>query len=235
LIGLAQHPTCNCISADIDGQAVTYKVGAPGRHWAINSLAVLAAVRALDADLGLAALAMAEVAPPKGRGERHWIEVGDGSLLVIDESYNASPVAMAAAIETLGAVEINANGEFGEDFGGRRIAVLGDMLEMGPTAPQLHAALAPALEAAAVDQVLACGPQMAHLFKALPKHMRGAHTTTSAELLPAVMALVKAGDTVLVKGSLGLNMAPIVTALRGLGPEFNVNGANGANSSAARG
>ena len=235
LIGLAQHPTCNCISADIDGQAVTYKVGAPGRHWAINSLAVLAAVRALDADLGLAALAMAEVAPPKGRGERHWIEFGDGRLLVIDESYNASPVAMAAAIETLGAAEINANGDFGGKFGGRRIAVLGDMLEMGPTAPQLHAALAPALEAAGVDQVLACGPHMAGLFDALPKHMRGSHAATSAELLPAVMALVRAGDTVLVKGSLGLDMAPIVAALCGLGPEFYVNGSNGPNSSVVGG
>ncbi|MBT3532305.1 MAG: UDP-N-acetylmuramoylalanyl-D-glutamyl-2,6-diaminopimelate--D-alanyl-D-alanine ligase, partial [Rhodospirillaceae bacterium] len=211
LIGLAQHPTCNCISADIDGQAVTYKVGAPGRHWAINSLAVLAAVRALDADLGLAALAMAEVSAPKGRGERHRIELADGSLLIIDESYNASPVAMAAAIETLGAVEVETLG--------RRIAVLGDMLEMGPTAPELHAKLAPALKAAGVDQVLACGPHMAGLYDALPKHMRGGYEATSALLLPRVVSAVQAGDTVLVKGSLGLDMAPIVQALRDLGPE----------------
>ncbi len=221
LIGLAQHPTCNCISADIDGQAVTYKVGAPGRHWAINSLAVLAAVRALDADLGLAALTLAEVSPPKGRGERHRIEIGDGSLLIIDESYNASPVAMTAALETLGAVEVEPLG--------RRIAVLGDMLELGATAPELHAGLAPALEAAGVDLVLACGPHMARLFEALPKHRRGAYEATSAQLLPRVEATVRAGDTVLVKGSLGLDMAPIVQALRGLGPVVD------AASSVARG
>ncbi|MFP6726675.1 MAG: UDP-N-acetylmuramoyl-tripeptide--D-alanyl-D-alanine ligase, partial [Alphaproteobacteria bacterium] len=129
LIELAQHPTCNCIFADIDGQAVTYKVGAPGRHWAINSLAVMAAVRALSADLGLAALAMADVSPTNGRGARHRVDYGDGSILIIDESYNASPVAVAAAIETLGAVEV--------DKLGRRIAVLGDMLEMGPASPGL--------------------------------------------------------------------------------------------------
>ncbi len=209
LIGLAQHPACNCISADIDGQAVTYKVGAPGRHWAINSLAVLAAVRALDADLGLAALAMAEVAAPKGRGERHRIAFNDGDLLIIDESYNASPIAMAAAIETLGAIEVEAPG--------RRIAVLGDMLELGETAPELHAALAPALVDAGVDQVFACGPLMAQLFDALPKYMRGAHEATSKNLLAKVMAGVRPGDTVLVKGSLGLNMAPIVQALLALG------------------
>jgi UDP-N-acetylmuramoyl-tripeptide--D-alanyl-D-alanine ligase len=208
LIGLAQHATCNCISADIDGQAVTYKVGAPGRHWAINSLAVLAAVRALDADLGLAALAMAEVAAPKGRGERHRIAFNDGELLLIDERYTASPSAMVAAIETLGAVAVEAPG--------RRIAVLGDMLELGETSPALHAALAPALVDAGVDQVFACGPQMAQLFDALPKHMRAAHAATSKTLLAKVMTSIRPGDTVLVKGSLGLNMAPIVQALRAL-------------------
>ena len=221
LIELAQHPTCNCIFADIDGQAVTYKVGAPGRHWAINSLAVLAAVRALSADLGLAALAMADVSPTNGRGERHRVDYGDGSILIIDESYNASPVAVAAAIETLGAVEV--------DKLGRRIAVLGDMLEMGPASPGLHADLAPALVSAGADLVFACGPSMVNLFEALPGHMRGRYESTSAELLPRVVAAVQAGDTVLVKGSLGIAMAPIVRALLELGPNFD------ANASAVRG
>ncbi len=221
LIELAEHPTCNCIFADIDGQAVTYKIGAPGRHWAINSLAVLAAVRALSADLGLAALAMADVLPTSGRGARHRVDYGDGSILIIDESYNASPVAVAAAIETLGAVEV--------DKLGRRIAVLGDMLEMGPASPGLHADLAPALVSAGADLVFACGPSMANLFEALPGHMRGRYESTSAELLPRVVAAVQAGDTVLVKGSLGIAMAPIVRALLELGPNFD------ANASAVRG
>ncbi len=221
LIELAQHPTCNCIFADIDGQAVTYKIGAPGRHWAINSLAVLAAVRALSADLGLAALAMADVSPTNGRGARHRVDYGDGSILIIDESYNASPVAVAAAIETLGAVEV--------DKLGRRIAVLGDMLEMGPASPGLHADLAPALVSAGADLVFACGPSMANLFEALPGHMRGRYESTSADLLPRVIAAVQADDTVLVKGSLGIAMAPIVRALLELGPNSD------ANASAVRG
>jgi len=149
------------------------------------------------------------VAAPKGRGERHRVSFGDGSLLIIDESYNASPVAMTAAIETLGAVEVEAMG--------RRIAVLGDMLELGDTAPELHAALAPDLAAAGVDQIFACGPHMAHLFDALPERMRGAHEAGSADLLAKVTGAVRPGDTVLVKGSLGQNMAPIVQALRDLG------------------
>jgi len=215
LIELAQHPTCNCIFADVDGQAVTYKVGAPGRHWAFNSLAVLATVRALSADLGLAALSMAEVSPTTGRGKRHRIPYGDGNLLVIDESYNASPVAVVAAIETLGAVEV--------DKAGRRIAVLGDMLEMGPTSPSLHADLAPALISAGTDLVFACGPWMANLFEALPGHMRGCYEATSADLLPRVVATVQAGDTVLVKGSLGIAMAPIVKALLALESKSNLN------------
>ncbi len=222
LIGLAEHPACTCISAEIDGQAVTYKVGAPGRHWAINSLAVLAAVRALGADLGLAALAMAEVAAPKGRGQRHRVLFGDDALLIIDESYNASPVAMRAAIETLGRVEVAPSG--------RRIAVLGDMLELGATAPDLHAALAPALVAAGVDQVFACGPHMALLFDALPRFMRGDYAATSAQLLAKVVAAVRPGDAVLVKGSLGLAMSPIVQALQDQGtPDASIN------SSAAKG
>ena len=216
LIGLAQHPTCNCISADIDGQAVTYKVGAPGRHWAINSLAVLAAVRALGADLGLAALAMADVVAPKGRVERLVIAYDEGTLLVIEESYNASPVAMTAAIQTLGVGgdEVLAKG--------RRIAVLGDMLELGPTSPALHAELVPALVEAGVDRVFACGPQMKHLFDALPRHMRTQHEETAQVLVAKVMAAVQPGDTVLIKGSLGMAMAPIVQALCGLGEDISV-------------
>ncbi|MDP6566346.1 MAG: UDP-N-acetylmuramoylalanyl-D-glutamyl-2,6-diaminopimelate--D-alanyl-D-alanine ligase [Alphaproteobacteria bacterium] len=209
LIGLAEHPTCNCISADIDGQAVTYKVGAPGRHWAINSLAVLAAVRAVGGDLGLAALAMAEIAPAKGRGRRHLVELPDGILQLIDESYNASPIATRAAIEMLGASQPGP--------GGRRIAVLGDMLELGDAAPDLHAGLAEHLQAARVDQVFVCGANMKHLRAALPRHMRAAREEGAEELLPRVLAAVRPGDVVLVKGSLGMAMAPIVEALRHLG------------------
>ena len=211
LVELAQHSNCNCIFADIDGQAVTYKIGAPGRHWAVNSLAILATVKVLSGDLGLAALAMADISPTAGRGKRHRVKFGDGSLLVIDESYNASPAAVAAAIETLGIADNNKVG--------RRIAVLGDMLELGPDSPGLHADLAPLLASAGVDLVFACGPCMANLFEALPEYMQGHYEATSTNLQPKVVAAVEAGDTVLVKGSLGIAMAPIVEALLELGPK----------------
>ena len=109
------------------------------------------------------------------------------------------------------------------DTAGRRIAVLCDMLEMGPASPSQHADLAPALVSAKADLVFACGPWMANLFEALPGHMRGCYEVTSTNLLPRVVAAVKAGDTVLVKGSSGIGMAPIVRALLALGPEYNLN------------
>ncbi len=218
LINLVQHPTCNCISADIDGQAVTYKVGAPGRHWAMNSLAVLAAVRALAADLGLAALALADMAPSKGRGRRHRVDMPAGSFHVIDESYNASPVAMRAALELLGAAAPAARG--------RRIAVLGDMLELGEAAPRLHAELAEDLLANRVDLLFACGSHMAHLFDVVPRNRRGVHTPDAEKLLNSVLAEVRPGDVVMVKGSLGVRMQPIVQALldRGERPRAAGNG-----------
>lgn len=218
LINLVQHPTCNCISADIDGQAVTYKVGAPGRHWAMNSLAVLSAVRALGADLGLSALALADMAPSKGRGRRHRVDTPSGSFHVIDESYNASPVAMRAALELLGAAAPAARG--------RRIAVLGDMLELGEAAPQLHAELAEDLLANRVDLLFACGPNMRHLFDAVPRNRRGTYAPDAERLQSDVLADVRPGDVVMVKGSLGSRMQPIVQALldRGERPRVAVNG-----------
>lgn len=218
LINLVQHPTCNCISADIDGQAVTYKIGAPGRHWAMNSLAVLTAVRALGADLGLSALALADMAPSKGRGRRHRVDLPAGSFQVIDESYNASPVAMRAALELLGTAAPAARG--------RRIAVLGDMLELGESAPQLHAELAEDLLANRVDLLFACGPNMAHLFDAVPRNRRGTYAPDAERLLNDVLAEVRPGDVVMVKGSLGSRMQPIVQALldRGERSQIAVNG-----------
>ena len=137
---------------------------------------------------------------PGGRGDIKLVKKFKKRFKFIDESYNASPVAVAAAIETLGAAEV--------EKAGRRSAVLGDMLEMGPASPGLHADLAPALVSAGADLVFACGPSMANLFEALPGHMRGCYESTSADLLPRVIATVQAGDTVLVKGSEGYVYQP---------------------------
>lgn len=219
LINLALHPTCSCISADIDGQAATYKVGAPGRHWAMNSLAVLAAVKAVGADLGLAALALADMSPPKGRGMRHRVTLRGGSFELIDESYNANPASMRAALDLLAAAPVGPRG--------RRIAALGDMLELGDAAPRMHEELAEAADARGVDLVFCCGPNMARLYEALPARRRGAHAANSAALQPHLLAALRPGDAVMVKGSLGSRMGPLVEALLKLGEDAGPRAAGG--------
>lgn len=211
---LVGHAGGSCIKATIAGDPVCYKIGAAGEHWAMNSLAVLLAVRAVGADLGLAALALAEMAAPKGRGERHRIAVRDGSADLIDDSYNANPASMRAALAVLGAAKPEGRG--------RRIAVLGDMRELGERGPELHAGLAPDVAAASVDLVFAAGPLMRHLFDALPAKCRRLHQLASAELIAPLKAELRAGDVVLVKGSLGSRMGPIVEALLALPPPGSV-------------
>jgi len=219
LINLALHPTCSCITADIDGQAATYKVGAPGRHWAMNSLAVLAAVKALGADLGLAALALADMSAPKGRGMRHRVAHRGGSFELIDESYNANPASMRAALDLLAATPIGPRG--------RRIAALGDMLELGEAAARMHEELAQAADERAIDLVFCCGPNMARLYEALPPRRRGGHAASSAALQPQLLAALRPGDAVMVKGSLGSRMGPLVEALLRLGAEADPRAAGG--------
>jgi UDP-N-acetylmuramoyl-tripeptide--D-alanyl-D-alanine ligase len=175
----------------------------------MNSLAVLAAVDAVGADIAAAAAAFGRVRPPKGRGERSRIVLPGGALELIDESYNASPAAVRAALRVL------AHSKPGP--GGRRIAVLGDMRELGAEGPTLHAGLAPDLAAARADLLFAVGPLMTSLFEAVPPEKRGRHAATSAEMVPLVLGALRAGDVVLVKGSLGTRMAPIVEAIKGMG------------------
>ncbi len=193
------------VEARILGVPVTYKLGAPGRHLAHNSLAVLAAASLAGADLALAALALAQFRPAAGRGARFALKVPGGSALLIDESYNANPASMAAAIALLGQAPIGRRG--------RRIAALGDMLELGPAGPGLHAGLAAPLDAAKVDLVFCCGPLMRSLWEALPSARRGGYAETAAALEPALVEAIRDGDAVMVKGSLGSKMGPIVKAL----------------------
>ena len=203
------------VAAEIDGAPLSYTLGAPGAHWVINSLGALAVVDALGADVAEAARAMADVAPATGRGAQSTIELADGAFLLIDESYNASPASTRAALDVLGTCA------------GRRIAVLGDMLELGARAAELHAALASDILRNGVDQVFLAGPQMTALASALDP-ARVAKTAPSSEaLLPAVIDAVSAGDAVMVKGSLGSRMAPIVTALKARGRSAAKRAANG--------
>jgi UDP-N-acetylmuramoyl-tripeptide--D-alanyl-D-alanine ligase len=194
------------VQANILGHDVTYKLGAPGRHVVDNSLGVLAAATLLGADLALSGLALAELKPPAGRGERVTLDLPGGTVLLIDESYNANPTSMRAALALLGQVPMKGLG--------RRIAVLGDMLELGPEGQALHASLADAVLGNAIDAVYCAGPLMKSLWDALPSARRGGYADTSATLEAQVLGAITANDAVMVKGSLGSRMGPIVKALR---------------------
>jgi len=206
LIKCVLHPRCSTVQAQILGTELTYKIGAPGRHLVMNSLAVLAAAELVGADLALAALALHEIEPVAGRGAPIAIELSGGSALLIDDSYNANPASMAAALAVLGQAPIGPRG--------RRIAVLGDMLELGPKGRAMHRGLVEPVLAHSVDLVFCCGPLMHALWQALPASRRGGYAEDSGALEAQVLPAIRAGDAVMVKGSLGSRMAPIVKALQ---------------------
>jgi UDP-N-acetylmuramoyl-tripeptide--D-alanyl-D-alanine ligase len=200
------RPDLSVVDAIVMGQPVTYKLGTAGRHAALNSLGVMAVVHALGADLAQAALSLGGLTPPVGRGERTALEIGGGTAYLVDESYNANPASVRAALATLSGIETGPRG--------RRIAVLGDMLELGAAAPDMHRGLAEAVEATRIDLVFAAGPLMRHLFEALPVSRRGAVADTAADLLEPLARALRAGDAVMVKGSNGSCMGRIVEALK---------------------
>jgi UDP-N-acetylmuramoyl-tripeptide--D-alanyl-D-alanine ligase len=194
-------PSGSDVVMALEGVEIAYRIGAPGRHWVINSLGVIACAAALGADPAAAAEALAGFRPPKGRGQRHRLRREGGEIILIDESYNANPASMRAALALL------------ETAPGRRLAALGDMLELGEHAPALHAALAEPVAACGADLVFTVGRAMRHLHDALPPAQRGGHVAGAAELLPLLAAELRPGDTLLVKGSLGIGMGRLVDDL----------------------
>jgi UDP-N-acetylmuramoyl-tripeptide--D-alanyl-D-alanine ligase len=204
LVSLGERENGSQIRAEILGREYTFILGAQGRHMAVNAIGALLAVASLDGDVEKAASALREFSALKGRGARLQIQLENGTAEVIDESYNANPASMAAAFALLGAAKAK-----------RRIAILGDMLELGEDARAHHASLASGLEQARVDLVFACGSNMRALWDALPQSRRGAYASTSAELAPQIA--IQPGDAVLVKGSFGSRMAMIIDALKARG------------------
>ena len=192
------------IQANICGHELRFRLAVSGLHMAMNAIAALAAAAALGADLAIGVQALEHFSAVTGRGAREAIALPGGEALLLDESYNASSVSIRAALAVLKLQAAK-----------RRIAVLGDMLELGDLAAAEHAGLADAVIASA-DLVFACGPMMRHMFDALPPSLRGAHMETSADLAPMVAAAVASGDVVLVKGSLGSRMKLVVSALQKL-------------------
>jgi UDP-N-acetylmuramoyl-tripeptide--D-alanyl-D-alanine ligase len=205
LLDVSLHSACSAVHANILGNDVTYKLGMPGRHMAMNSLAVLAAASLAGADLALGALSLSQIEPAAGRGVRRALQVANGEATLIDESYNANPASMAAALNVLGRAAVGPHG--------RRIAVLGDMLELGPTSPALHRGLNDAVKANHIDLVYCCGPLMRNLWNALSPGKRGGYAESAAGLEAQAVAAIRAGDVIMVKGSLGSKMKTIVNAL----------------------
>ena len=201
LIALEPQAEGAVVVASLHGRTLRFPIAASGAHWGANSLATLLAVEALGAPIDCALEALAGFAPLAGRGARRQVAAPGGEATLVDESYNANPVSMRAALRTLAAAPP------------RRLAVLTDMLELGPDAPARHAELAVELEAAQADLVFLAGPLMRHLWDALPAARRGAWTPNAAELAPVVREAVRAGDTVMVKGSNGSRASLVAQAL----------------------
>nr|WP_246206303.1 UDP-N-acetylmuramoylalanyl-D-glutamyl-2,6-diaminopimelate--D-alanyl-D-alanine ligase [Propylenella binzhouense] len=199
-------PEGSTVHAEIDGSAIAYRLGAPGRHLVQNSLAVIGAAHVLGADLPRFAEALADFRAPKGRGERHRLAHPGGDFTLIDESYNANPASMRAALALLGQAVPAA--------GGRRIAVLGDMRELGGRSRDLHADLAGPVAEAGADLVFLAGPEMKALWDVLPAARQGGYAATAEALTPVVAEAVRPGDVLMVKASLGSRLGPLVEELR---------------------
>ena len=207
------------IVAEVGGKRLRYRIAALGTHQALNSVAVLAAAFALDLDLDHALPGLGAFEALKGRGKREALSLPGGKIELIDEGYNASPASVRAALNLLG--------ELPPAFGGRRIAVLGDMRELGAQGAELHRGLASDLIAAKINQAFLVGPLMRELFELLPPEIRGAHAPSSEAMVGALTAAIRPGDTVLIKGSLGTRMAPLVAAVRALDVTATQIAANG--------
>jgi UDP-N-acetylmuramoyl-tripeptide--D-alanyl-D-alanine ligase len=206
LLDCVLEPRGSVIKAALPGFTAHVQIPVPGRHWVMNVLAVLAAVRAIGADPLDAAEALAGLEELPGRGRRYELSWRGGTLTLIDESYNASPAAMRAAFAVLSAIR--------PAIGARRVAVLGDMLELGETTERLHRELAEPLAAAKIDRVFLIGTAVAALYDALPESRRGGLWPTADEAIPELLRFLRAGDLVTVKGSRGIGLGPIVERLR---------------------
>jgi UDP-N-acetylmuramoyl-tripeptide--D-alanyl-D-alanine ligase len=193
------------VVALIQGRRIEYRLGAAGEHWVLNSIAALAVVEALGADVEQAAASLAGVTASPGRGARRFLKFGTGTVELLDESYNGNPMSVRAMLAILARTE--------PAKGGRRLLALGDMRELGEGADAYHAGLADAVSASGATQVFLCGPHMEALWRKLEPAQRGVHRPDSMALAGEVAAALRAGDVIAVKGSLGSKMKHVVDAI----------------------
>lgn len=224
------HDTTTVVDGQMGETSILFKVQAPGRHFAVNGMGVLAVITALGLDHAMGAADIAKWHPPAGRGLRERVTLDfadtDQWFELIDDAFNANPSSLAASLEVLAAS--NTKTRQGNSTKGRRIAVLGDMLELGPDEMALHRAVADLPWIASIDQVHCVGPRMKHLYEALPDVQRGKWVETADDMAEQVHHLVRAGDLVLIKGSKGSRVSIVVDALKklGQGPSDNFEGVN---------
>ncbi|MER8695986.1 UDP-N-acetylmuramoylalanyl-D-glutamyl-2,6-diaminopimelate--D-alanyl-D-alanine ligase [Mesorhizobium opportunistum] len=204
------HADHSDIAVRIGGHDMIARIGAPGRHMVQNVLAVLGAAHLVGADLDKVVLALADLSAERGRGKRHVLRHPGGPITLIDESYNANPASMAAAMALLNTTPVTGEG--------RRIAVLGDMLELGDHSAKLHAALADLIVGTGTQTVFLGGPEMKALAEALPAEIQTEYRAGVAELKPVLLAALKPDDVVMIKSSKGIGFAKLVDALLGKFP-----------------
>lgn len=208
LMDIELHAGYSIVSASVRGNDITFRLGVPGKHQAMNALAVLGALVAVGADLEKPLQAFAQMSPVSGRGNRLQVELkaGQSPLTIIDETHNASPIAVEAALTLLSRLPSQ----------GKKIVALGDMLELGPDSPQLHAGLSASLKSGGFDSILLCGPMMKHLADTLPAD-KTQYYTDSTQMALEIGAQVQPGDVLMIKGSRGSKMKLVVDAVMALG------------------
>jgi UDP-N-acetylmuramoyl-tripeptide--D-alanyl-D-alanine ligase len=209
LLDIQPTATGGLVSASIHGRTLTFPILQSGAHWGPNSLAALLMIQALGVDLDVGIAALEAFEPLEGRGAERQVTVKAGAFTLVDESYNANPLSMAAALKSLGL----------RQSAGRKIVALSDMLELGEAGPRMHAEIAGAIASASIDLVYCCGPLMESLWQALPSTRRGGYAKTAAELAPLVARAVEPGDLVMVKGSNGSKASVVTAALAALDGE----------------
>lgn len=205
LVACTLQDTGSDVVALIHGRRIEYRLGAAGEHWVLNSLAALAVVEALGADLDKAVATLASVKASAGRGARRRLRFGTGTIELLDESYNANPASMRAMLAVLARTE--------PAPGGRRLLAMGDMRELGDGADVYHAGLADAVAASGAAQVFLCGPHMQALWRRLSAEQKAAYQPDSQSLAGDVASALRAGDVIAIKGSLGSKMKTVVDAV----------------------